>query len=124
MKQKKCFWAVAATMLLTAASFTSCSNQDNIIAPEQPADYSFDEGSLILNGQCEVISYVTNYWVTIGQDAAAYSGNATIKWDEETPKNHCVVVEARSESDARAAGNFGAQTWADPTKYADHDTQF
>ena len=33
MKQKKCFWAVAATMLLTAASFTSCSNQDNIIAP-------------------------------------------------------------------------------------------
>ena len=124
MKQKKCFWAVAATMLLTAASFTSCSNQDNIIAPEQPADYSFDEGSLIFNGQCEVISYVTNYWVTIGQDAAAYSGNATIKWDEETPKNHCVVVEARSESDARAAGNFGAQTWADPTKYADHDTQF
>ena len=124
MKQKKCLWAVAATMLLTAASFTSCSNQDNIIAPEQPADYSFDEGSLILNGQCEVISYVTNYWVTIGQDAAAYSGNATIKWDEETPKNHCVVVEARSESDARAAGNFGAQTWADANKYADHDTQF
>lgn len=111
-------------MLLTAAGFTSCSNQDNIVAPEQPADYSFDEGSVILNGQCEVISNVANYWVTIGQDAAAYNGNATIKWDEETPKNHCVVVEARSESDARAAGNFGAQTWADPNKYADHDTQF
>ena len=124
MKQKKCFWAVAATMLLTAASFTSCSNQDNIVAPEQPADYSFDEGSLILNGKCEAISNVANYWVTVGQDAAAFNGNATIKWDEETPKNHCVIVEARSESEARAAGNFGAQTWADPNKYADHDTQF
>ena len=123
MKQKKCLWAVAATMLLTATGFTSCSNQDNIIAPEI-VDYSFDEGSVILNGQCEVISNVANYWVTIGQDAAAYNGNATIKWDEETPKNHCVIVEARSESEARAAGNFGAQTWADPNKYADHDTQF
>lgn len=116
--------AVAASMLVAAASFTSCSNQDNIIAPEQPADYSFDEGSLILNGQCEVISNVANYWVTIGQDAAAFNGNASIFWDEETPKNHCVIVEARSESEARAAGNFGAQTWADANKYADHDTQF
>ena len=124
MKQKNCFFAVAASMLVAAASFTSCSNQDNIVAPEQPADYSFDEGSMILNGKCEVISNVANYWVTIGQDAAAFNGNATIKWDEETPKNHCVIVEARSESEARAAGNFGAQTWADPNKYADHDTQF
>ena len=124
MKQKNCFFAVAASMLVAAASFTSCSNQDNIVAPEQPADYSFDEGSMILNGKCEVISNVANYWVTVGQDAAAFNGNATIKWDEETPKNHCVIVEARSESEARAAGNFGAQTWADPNKYADHDTQF
>ena len=123
MKQKNCFFAVAATMLFAAASFTSCSNQDNIVAPEV-VDYSFDEGSLILNGECEVISNVANYWVTVGQDAVAFNGNATIKWDEETPKNHCVIVEARSESEARAAGNFGAQTWADPTKYADHDTQF
>ena len=124
MKQKNCFFAVAASMLIATASFTSCTNQDNIVAPEQPGDYSFDEGSLILNGKCEVISNVANYWVTVGQDAAAFNGNATIKWDEETPKNHCVIVEARSESEARAAGNFGAQTWADPNKYADHDTQF
>lgn len=123
MKQKNCFFAVAASMLVAAASFTSCSNQDNIVAPET-VDYSFDEGSMILNGKCEVISNVANYWVTVGQDAAAFNGNATIKWDEETPKNHCVIVEARSESEARAAGNFGAQTWADPNKYADHDTQF
>ena len=124
MKQKNCFFAVAASMLVAAASFTSCSNQDNIVAPEQPGDYSFDEGSIIVNGKCEVISNVANYWVTVGQDATAFNGNATIKWDEETPKNHCVIVEARSESEARAAGNFGAQTWADPNKYADHDTQF
>ena len=124
MKQKNCFFAVAASMLIAAASFTSCSNQDNIIAPDAPADYSFDEGSLIENGQCEVLTNVANYWVTVGQDAAAFNGNATIKWDEETPKNHCVIVEARSESEARAAGNFGAQTWVDANKYADHDTQF
>lgn len=124
MKQKNCFFAVAASMLIAAASFTSCSNQDNIVAPET-VDYSFDEGSLILNGKCEVISNVANYWVTVGQDAAAFSGNATIKWDEETPKNHCVIVEARSESEARTAGNYGAQTWvAEPYPYADHDTQF
>ncbi len=125
MKQKNCFFAVAASMLVAAASFTSCSNQDNIVAPEQPADYSFDEGSMILNGKCEVISNVANYWVTVGQDAAAFNGNATIKWDEETPRNHCVIVEARSESEAKAAGNYGAQTWmAEPYPYADHDTQF
>ena len=124
MKQKNCFFAVAASMLIAAASFTSCSNQDNIVAPET-VDYSFDEGSLILNGKCEVISNVANYWVTVGQNAAAFNGNATIKWDEETPKNHCVIVEARSESEAKAAGNYGAQTWmAEPYPYADHDTQF
>lgn len=127
MKQKKCFWAVAATMLLTAASFTSCSNQDNIIAPEQPADYSFDEGSLILNGQCEVISNVANYAVQVGADGAAYKGAATIKWDEETPKNHCVIVEVRSEAEARQAGNAAVSdwmTWVDPRPFAAHDTQF
>lgn len=124
MKQKNCFFAVAASMLIAAASFTSCSNQDNIVAPET-VDYSFDEGSMILNGKCEVISNVANYWVTVGQDAAAFNGNATIKWDEETPKNHCVIVEARSESEAKAAGNYGAQTWmSEPYPYADHDTQF
>ena len=124
MKQKNCFFAVAASMLIAAASFTSCSNQDNIVAPET-VDYSFDEGSMILNGKCEVISNVANYWVTVGQNAAAFNGNATIKWDEETPKNHCVIVEARSESEAKAAGNYGAQTWmSEPYPYADHDTQF
>lgn len=126
MKQKNCIWAVAATMLLAAASFTSCYKQDNVIYPEPETapDYSFDEGSIIQNGMCENLTDVKYYWVNIGQDGGEYTGPATIKWDEETPKNHCVIVDARSESDARAAGNFGAQTWADPTKYADHDTQF
>jgi hypothetical protein len=129
MKQKKCFWAVAATMLLTAASFTSCSNQDNVVAPEQPADYSFDEGSLIKNGQCEVLTNVKNYFMQVGADGSATNGAipATIKWDEETTKNHCVIVDIRSEAEARAAGNAAIQVqwWAGNAEvFASYDTQF
>ena len=111
-------------MLLAAASFTSCSNQDNIIAPEI-LDYSFDEGSLIRNGQCET-NDATNYWVNVGQDAAEFKGPATIGWDGVIARNHCVIVDVRSEAEARAAGNFGTQTWqgGDNTKFEAHDTQF
>ena len=127
MKQKNCFWAIAASMLFTAASLTSCSNQDNIIydVPVDDPVFDFDEGSLIKNGNCEG-SNVTNYWVNVGQDAAEFKGNATIKWDGITPKNHCVIVNVRSEEEARAAGNFGTQTWqgGDNTKFEAHDTQF
>lgn len=107
MKQKKCFWAVAATMLLTAASFTSCSNQDNIVAPN-PTDIAgpdeFDEGSLVVNGRFEG-NDVSNYLVQVGPDGSVYKGAPTIKWDEVTPRNHAAVVEVRSEGEARSAGN-------------------
>ena len=82
---------------------------------------NFDEGSVIQNGSCEG-SLVDNFWVNIGQDGAEYAGPATIK--PENGDNHCIIVDVRSEEEARAAGNFGAQTWADPNAYADHDTQF
>ena len=126
MKQKKCIWAIAATMLLAAAGFTSCTNQDNIVYDEPVVDPSnFDEGSLISNGNCEG-SNVSNFWVNVGQDAAEYTGPATIKWDGITRNNHCVIVNVRSEEEARAAGNFGTQTWqgGDNTKFEAHDTQF
>lgn len=109
MKQKKCFWAVAATMLLTAASFTSCSNQDNIVAPN-PTDIAgpdeFDEGSVITNGSCEG-NETANFLVQVGKDGAVTNGiiPASIKWDEVKPRNHAVVVEVRSEGDAISAGN-------------------
>ena len=130
MKQKNCIWAVAATMLLAAASFTSCYKQDNVIYPEPETapDYSFDEGSLIINGQCES-SDVSNFFVQVGEGGAATNGAipATIKWDEETPKNHCIIVDIRSEAEARAAGNAAIQVqwWAGNAEvFAAHDTQF
>lgn len=120
MKQKNCFFAVAASMLLAAASFTSCSKQDNIVAPEQPADYSFDEGSLVINGQCEG-GDVTNFWVHEWRTSdAQFDGPANLKWDEETPKNHAAVVEVRSTEEAQAAGNM----IADGDKIAPWDSQF
>lgn len=117
MKQKNCFWAVAATMLLAAASFTSCTNQDNIIVsePETPDPvFDFDEGSLVVNGQCEgtdVSNFIVNEW----RDGVQYSGPAKLKWDEVVPKNHAVVVEARSKEEASAAGTNNFVAW---------DTQF
>ena len=117
MKQKNCFWAVAATMLLAAASFTSCTNQDNIIVsePETPDPvFDFDEGSLVVNGQCEGTD-VSNFIVTEWRDGVQYTGPAKLKWDEVVPKNHAVVVEARSKEEANAAGTNDYVAW---------DTQF
>ena len=95
MKQKNCFWAIAATMLLTAASFTSCSNQDNIIGPVQPDQpYEFDEGSLIKNGTCEG-NNVENFKVQVGNGAVE---PAVLKWDKITPKNHCVLLEVGEDA--------------------------
>lgn len=120
MKQKNCFFVVAASMLVAAASFTSCQNQDNIIAPEQPADYSFDEGSLIINGQCES-SDASHFWVHEWRTSdAQFDGVANLKWDEETPKNHCAIVEVRSKAEAQAAGNM----IADGDNIAPWDSQF
>lgn len=123
MKQKKLFLTLAASAMI-AAGFTSCSVDDNPIyegSVPPPVVDNFDEGSVIQNGSCEG-SLVDNFWVNIGQDGAEYAGPATIKL--ENGDNHCIIVDVRSEEEARAAGNFGAQTWADPNAYADHDTQF
>ncbi len=123
MKQKKCFWAVAATMLLTAASFTSCSNQDNIVAPN-PTDIAgpdeFDEGSLVVNGRFEgneLANYSVSEWRT---NDAAFKGTPNVKWDEVTPRNHAAVVEVRSEGEARSAGN----ATLDNGNFASWDSQF
>ena len=106
-------------MLVAAASFTSCSNQDNIIAPEQPIGpdpiFEFDEGSLVVNGQFEgtnTSNYVAYEWPT---NDVRYEGAPRIKWDEVIPRNHCVVVEARSKEEASAAGTNDYVAW---------DTQF
>jgi hypothetical protein len=123
MKQKKLFLTLAASAMI-AAGFTSCSVDDHPIYEGSvlpPVVDNFDEGSVIQNGSCEG-SLVDNFWVNIGQDGAEYAGPATIKL--ENGDNHCIIVDVRSEEEARAAGNFGAQTWADPNAYADHDTQF
>ena len=125
MKQKNCFFAVAASLLLAAASFTSCTNQDNVVAPtpEEAGPDAFDEGSLIVNGRCEG-SDVSNFFVKVGSDGVAVPAN--IKWDEVTPRNHCVVVEIRSEGEAKTAGNPATevQWWSGNTVFAGYDTQF
>ena len=116
MKQKKCFMAVAASMLVAAASFTSCSNQDNIIAPETPeveVPDDFDEGSLVLNGRCEGKD-ASNFIVKEWRNGQEYWGPANLKWDEVTPRNHSVVVEVRSKEEAEAAG---------VTNFVDYDSQ-
>ena len=123
MKQKNCFFAVAASLLIAAASFTSCSNQDNIIAPnpqEIAGPDEFDEGSLITNGRCEgteTANFFVHEWRSNDE---MFRGAANIKWDEVTPRNHAIVVEARSEGEARSAGNA---TLTDG-KFQEHDTQF
>ena len=123
MKQKNCFFAVAASLLIAAASFTSCSNQDNIIAPnpqETAGPDAFDEGSLITNGNCEgtvTTNFIAYEWRT---NDKRYEGEANLKWDEVTPRNHCVVVEVRSEGEARSAGN----AVLDNGNFAAWDSQF
>jgi hypothetical protein len=123
MKQKNCFFAVAASLLIAAASFTSCTNQDNIIVPETSGPdpiYDFDEGSLVVNGQCEgqnASNFIVYEWRT---NDARYQGEANMKWDEVIPRNHAVVVEVRSESEARAAGN----ATLDNGNFASWDSQF
>jgi hypothetical protein len=107
MKQKNCFFAVAASLLIATASFTSCTNQDNIIAPtpEVPSGPDdFDEGSLVVNGTCEG-SDASNFIVHEWRDGVQYSGPANLKWDEVIPRNHAAVVVVRSADEAIAAGN-------------------
>ena len=124
MKQKNCFFAVAASLLIAAASFTSCSNQDNIIGPsasELAGPDEFDEGSLITNGRCEGTetgNFLVYEWRT---NDKRYEGAPNIKWDEVTPRNHAIVVEVRGEGDARTAGNA---TVNDNGDFVGWDSQF
>ena len=124
MKQKNCFFAVAASLLIAAASFTSCSNQDNIIGPsasELAGPDEFDEGSLITNGRCEGTetgNFLVYEWRT---NDKRYEGAPNIKWDEVTPRNHAIVVEVRGEGDARTAGNA---TVNDKGDFVGWDSQF
>ena len=97
MKQKNCFLAVAATMLLAAASFTSCSNQDNVVydpSSEPVVPDAFDEGSLIKNGRCEGTE-TANFVVKEWRDGVEFQGAPNFKWDEEIPRNHAIVVDVR-----------------------------
>ncbi len=101
-------------MLVAAASFTSCSNQDNIIVPDAPeVPDMFDEGSLVVNGRCEgkdASNFIAKEW----RNGEQYWGPANLKWDEVTPRNHSVVVEVRSKEEAEAAG---------VTNFVDYDSQ-
>ncbi len=124
MKQEKSFFVVAVSLLIAVVCIISCSNQDNIIAPS-PAENAdpdeFDKGSLIVNGRLEgheLVNFLVSEWRT---NDAIFHGIPNVKWDEEIPRNHCIIVEARSEREARSAGN---PTLDDDGKFDDQDTQF
>ena len=124
MKQEKSFFVVAISLLIAVVCIISCSNQDNIIAPS-PAENAdpdeFDKGSLIVNGRLEgheLVNFLVSEWRT---NDAIFHGIPNVKWDEEIPRNHCIIVEARSEREARSAGN---PTLDDDGKFDDQDTQF
>ena len=77
-------------------------------------------GSLITNGNCEgtvTTNFIAYEWRT---NDKRYEGEANLKWDEVTPRNHCVVVEVRSEGEARSAGN----AVLDNGNFAAWDSQF
>ena len=109
-------------MLLAAASFTSCSNQDNVVydpSSEPVVPDAFDEGSLIKNGRCEgteTANFVVKEWSTGAEKLVA----PTIKWDEETPRNHAMVVEVRSLVEA----NHDGYATMNGNNLAAWDTQF
>lgn len=84
-------------MLLAAASFTSCSNQDNVVydpSSEPVVPDAFDEGSLIKNGRCEGTE-TANFVVKEWRDGVEFQGAPNFKWDEEIPRNHAIVVDVR-----------------------------
>lgn len=124
MKQGKNFLAVAVSLLIAVVCVISCSNQDNIIAtdPTENTDPDdFDKGSLIVNGRLErkeMANFLVHEWRT---NDVIFRGIPNVKWDEETPRNHCIIVEARSEEEARNAGN---PTLDENGEFDDQDTQF
>lgn len=124
MEKRNSFYAVATSLLIAIASIISCTNQDNIIDPNPTGNTGpdeFDKGSLIVNGRLEsneLVNFYVHEWRT---NDAIFEGVPNVKWDEETPRNHCIIVEARSEGEARSAGN---PTLDENGKFDDQDTQF
>lgn len=126
MKQKK-FLSFATAMMVAAASFVSCTMDDNpaiepdeeeIVLPVGP--YEFDEGSLVINGQCAGAE-VESYWCHEWRPEGYVDGPALIVADPDDPTNRCAAVVIRSEEEARAAGN---PTLDGNGAFADWDSQF
>lgn len=124
MEKGNSFYAVAMSLLIAIVSIISCTNQDNIIDPNPAGNNNpdeFDKGSLIVNGRLEgndLANFYVHEWRT---EDIIFRGIPNVKWDEETPRNHCIIVEARSEAEALSAGN---PTLDENGKFDDQDTQF
>ena len=126
MKQKKYLFTFAASMLL-AAGMVSCTKTDNPSGPDIPeepelpvAPYEFDEGSLVVNGQCDGAE-VQSYWCHEWRPDGYVDGPAQIVVDPADPTNRCAAVVIRSEEEAQAAGN---PTLDQNGNFADWDSQF
>ena len=125
MKQKKYLFTFAASMLL-AAGMVSCTKTDNPSGPDIPdpilpeAPYEFDEGSLVVNGQCDGAE-VQSYWCHEWRPDGYVDGPAQIIVDPADPTNRCAAVVIRSEEEAQAAGN---PTLDQNGNFADWDSQF
>ena len=133
MKQKKYLFTFAASMLL-AAGMVSCTKTDNPIGPDIPEEpelpvgpYAFDEGSLVVNGQCDGAE-VQSYWCHEWRPDGYVDGPAQIIADPADPTNRCAVVVIRSKEEAQAAGNATVTDdkplAEDFSNYADWDSQF
>ena len=132
MKQKKFSW-LAAAMMMAAVSFVACTTDDNpAIEPDEPdepeivlpvAPYEFDEGSLVVNGQCDGAE-VESYWCHEWRPDGYVDGPAQIVYDPADPSNRCVAVVVRSEEEARAAGNATTTNGQPDGDFADWDSQF
>jgi len=122
MKMKK-FISLAA-VVVAVAGLVSCTQNDNPVLPEESslpsAPYAFDEGSLVVNGQCDGAE-VQSYWVHEHRADGYVDGAAQIVSDPADPKNRCVAVTIRSEEEAREAGN---PTLDGDGNFADWDSQF
>ena len=133
MKQKKYLFTFAASMLL-AAGMVSCTKTDNPAGPDIPEEpelpvgpYAFDEGSLVVNGQCDGAE-VQSYWCHEWRPDGYVDGPAQIIADPADPTNRCAAVVIRSKEEAQAAGNAtvtdGKPLAEDFSNYADWDSQF
>lgn len=127
--KKKYSFALATSMMIALAGFTSCTAIDNpagggdVEGPGEllpPVADNFDEGSLVLNGSAQgtaVDNFVCHEWRT---SDAQFDGAANIVADPADPSNRCFAVVVRSQEEAEAAGNM----IADGGNIAGWDSQF